>query len=102
MYYLNISVFPIFLSNMHYGFVGTKAGFSAQFLLDGADKAQVTDNSQAEQDDPVDKSSIREGFLLARKNTVKIDDFIEILRTHPEWLAFKTKKTIKLIIFLSK
>jgi len=74
-------------SNMHYGFVGIKAGFSEEHLLSGADKAQVFDNAGATQDDPFDREAILAGIRLAgRKDTVTIEDFLTIIRHHPGWI----------------
>ncbi len=73
-------------SNIHYGYVGTAAGFSPDALYRGADAQQHAD--AGEDDEKPDKAAIREGIeLFARRpSNVTIDDVMEILARHPDWL----------------
>jgi len=75
-------------SNMHYGFIGIKAGFSQEHLLEGANKAQIFDNAGATEDDPADREAMLEGMRLAGiRETVTIADFINITNRYPHWDA---------------
>ncbi|MHC5308445.1 polymorphic toxin type 44 domain-containing protein [Bartonella sp. LJL80] len=82
-------------SNIHYGYIGKKIGFTDYILLKGADGAQQFDNKDSSKDDPVDQQAIREGIQLANKSTVHIADLIQIVEKHPDWDAFlrKNKET---------
>ena len=72
-------------SNIHYGFIGKKIGFSDKTLLREADRAQRYDNKGAEKDDSVDQEAILEGINLSNKEEICIDDLINIIEKHPDW-----------------
>ncbi|KPF42021.1 hypothetical protein IP76_18765 [Rhizobium sp. AAP43] len=74
-------------SNIHYGYIAAKAGFSLNHVLDGAAGAQQLDNKQIENsDDPVDVQSIKEGYALGQKSLpISIADLLAIFSRNPDW-----------------
>ena len=81
-------------SNIHYGYIGTAAGFTESELLDGAGLEQMGSNffhsNQQKKtakglrgfDDPSDRASISIGIELYKKdpNNIKLSDLLEIIR----------------------
>jgi Bacterial toxin 44 len=72
-------------SNMHYGYIGAKGGFSLTTLLNGAGKAQVADNATVGGDPPADVEAIKEGYTLGSKKGVSISDIADVVDRNPDW-----------------
>jgi Bacterial toxin 44 len=72
-------------SNMHYGFIGAKGGFSLKTIIEGAGKAQSIDNHTASGDDPVDVEAIKEGYNLGSKTRVSIGDLVGVVDRNLDW-----------------
>ncbi|MDI1476393.1 polymorphic toxin type 44 domain-containing protein [Polyangium sp. y55x31] len=71
-------------SNIHYGYVGRAAGFSANVLHEGANWQQMADSGT--KDENVDYASVQAGFdLYVEGKDVTVEEVLAILRLHPEW-----------------
>jgi Bacterial toxin 44 len=71
-------------SNIHFGYVARKGGFSQEKALNGAEWAQLLDQLSGK-DDPADIQAIKEGYALGGSSSVSIQDVIQIFERNPQW-----------------
>jgi hypothetical protein len=72
-------------SNMHFGYIGAKSGFSLTAIIDGAGKAQTVDNGSTGGDAQPDVEAIKAGYNLGSKNIISIGDIIGVVDRNPDW-----------------
>jgi hypothetical protein len=71
-------------SNIHFGFVARKGGFTQEKALSGAEWAQLIDQLSGK-DDPSDIEAIKEGYALGGLDTVTIQNIIQIFERNSQW-----------------
>ncbi|ACB23165.1 polymorphic toxin type 44 domain-containing protein [Methylobacterium radiotolerans] len=73
-------------SNIHFGYISAKAGFTLAEVKQGADKAQWIDTGSSNGDDPIDAQAIDVGYMLGgRDSLVTIQAIISAVSRFPEW-----------------
>ena len=72
-------------SNIHFGYIGAKAGISKSDLTFYPGIAQFVDNFTGRGDDIVDMQAIIAGINLNERKKIFILDLINVLFRHPNW-----------------